>query len=101
MNINLIPTNEYYHRIIGAPDAARRRELFLELFVAPWRQMMDAMGGMLGPDAAGDPLAGARACVGLVIAGGSGRGAGIVGGARGGGRLERGSGRAGEGRDKL
>ena len=61
MQINLIPTNDYYHRIIDARNADARRELFLELFVGPWRQMMDAMSGMLGPDAADDPLAAARA----------------------------------------
>ena len=54
MQINLIPTNDYYHRIIDARNADARRELFLELFVGPWRQMMDAMSGMLGPGDADD-----------------------------------------------
>lgn len=58
MHVNLIPTNEYYHRIIEAPDAATREQIYVELLVAPWQQMM---GTMLGPDDAGDPLAGARA----------------------------------------
>lgn len=57
----VIPTNDYYHRIVDAPDDARRKELFLELFVKPWQQMMDAAGATLAPDAGSDPLAGARA----------------------------------------
>lgn len=61
MKTTLVPTNEYYHRIIAAPDAATRLQLYLDLFVAPWQQMMGAVSGMLGPGAADDPLAGARA----------------------------------------
>lgn len=61
MKIKVIPTNEYYHRIIDAPDQARRTELYLDLFVKPWQQMMNAAGAGMGPDAGGDALAGARA----------------------------------------
>lgn len=59
MKTRIIPTNEYYHRIIDAPDDARRRELFLELFVKPWREMMNAAAH--SPGSADDALAGARA----------------------------------------
>jgi uncharacterized protein YjaZ len=57
---NWIPTNAYYHRLIAAPDAATRRQLYLDLFVEPWRPMMQMMRR---PDDAAqpDPLDGARA----------------------------------------
>jgi uncharacterized protein YjaZ len=60
MNTEFIRTHEMYHRILDAPDAERRRQLYLELLVQPWKSMMDMMAGMFGasPD---DPLAGARA----------------------------------------
>jgi predicted Zn-dependent protease DUF2268 len=57
---NWIPTNQYYHRILAAPDAAAREQLYLELLIEPWRPMMQMMRG--APGAGGDdPLAGARA----------------------------------------
>jgi uncharacterized protein YjaZ len=59
MEIDWLPTNEYYHRIIEAPDAGERRRLYLELLVGPWRPMMAAMVGEAALSE--DPLAGARA----------------------------------------
>lgn len=60
MKTEFMPTNEYYHRVLEAPDKAARLELFLDLFVKPWKQMMDMMSYMPGYQA-DDPLAGARA----------------------------------------
>ena len=57
---NWIATNTYYHRILAAPDPATRHQLYLDLLVEPWRQMMQMMrrpGGSEPPD----PLDGARA----------------------------------------
>ncbi len=56
MNSKWIPTNDYYHRILEAPDPGTRQQLYLELLVQPWQPMM----AMFGTDA-NDPLAGARA----------------------------------------
>jgi len=58
MKSNWIPTNEYYHRLLAETDAARREQLYLELFVEPWQQMMSMMQqpGMNQ----NDPLAGAK-----------------------------------------
>src|SRR5690349_9470865 len=53
MKTNWIPTNEYYHRIIDTKDAKARHDLYIELLVKPWKQMMDMMSQ-------GDDLAGAR-----------------------------------------
>jgi len=58
MQGNWIPTNEYYHRLLSEPDAAVRQQLYLDLFVQPWQQMMSMMQN---PNSANDPLAGARA----------------------------------------
>lgn len=60
MKTNWIPTNEYYVRLLAEPDADARRQLYLDLFVAPWQAMMAMMPQPAGgsPD---DPLAGARA----------------------------------------
>ena len=57
---NWIPTNTYYRRILAAPDAATRRQLYLDLFVEPWQPMMHAMRRMFGSEQT-DPLDGARA----------------------------------------
>lgn len=56
MQSNWIPTNEYYHRLLAEPDADKRQQLYLKLFVNPWQQMMSMMSG-----SGDDPLAGARA----------------------------------------
>lgn len=61
MQTTIVPTNEYYHRTIAAPDDETRRALFVELFVEPWQQMLGMMTMQAGPAAADDPLAGARA----------------------------------------
>jgi hypothetical protein len=61
MNINWIPTNEYYHRILAEADPTTRQNCYLDLFVQPWKQMMDMVGGRFGSNASDDPLAGARA----------------------------------------
>ena len=55
-----IPTHDYYRRVLGEGDPAARQALYLELFVAPWKQMMDMMGGAFGAPQSDDPLAGAR-----------------------------------------
>lgn len=58
MKSNWIPTNEYYQRLLAEHDATKREQLYLELFVRPWQQMMNMMQrpGM-DPN---DPLAGAK-----------------------------------------
>lgn len=58
MKSNWIPTNEYYGRLLTEPDAAKREQLYLDLFVKPWQQMMSMMQrpGM-DPN---DPFAGAK-----------------------------------------
>ena len=57
----LIPTNEYYHRILEAPSAAERERLYLELLVEPWKQMMQMAASRMPGWNGEDPLAGARA----------------------------------------
>lgn len=60
MKTNWIPTNEYYRRILAAPRADARKQLYLELLVKPWEPMMN----MFAPPTANgeaDPLTGARA----------------------------------------
>ncbi len=53
------PTNEYYQRILEAPDTAARLQLYLDLLVKPWKPMME-MIDRFGADTS-DPLGGARA----------------------------------------
>jgi len=61
LRTELIPTNDYYHRILEAPNPAERERLYRELLVEPWGQMMQmAASRMPGWDGE-DPLAGARA----------------------------------------
>lgn len=60
MKAQFIPTNTYYHRLLEIPDDDARCNLYVELFVDPWRQMMSMMP-RAGNAAADDPLAGARA----------------------------------------
>lgn len=60
LKTNWIPTNEYYHRLLATPDAATRHQLYLDLFVEPWRPMMQMMSRTIGSEQA-DPLDGARA----------------------------------------
>jgi uncharacterized protein YjaZ len=55
-----IATDDYYHRLLAAPDAATRHQLYLDLFVEPWKPMMQMMTRTLGSEQT-DPLAGARA----------------------------------------
>jgi uncharacterized protein YjaZ len=54
---NWIPTNDYYHRILDAPDVKTRQQLYIDHLIEPWRSMMQMM-----PEVAGqaDALAGAR-----------------------------------------
>jgi uncharacterized protein YjaZ len=61
MNINWIPTNEYYRQVLDESDPAVRQQRYIELFVQPWKQMMDMVGGRFGGSGSDDPLAGARA----------------------------------------
>jgi uncharacterized protein YjaZ len=58
MKSNWIPTNEYYGRLLTEPDAAKREQLYLDLFVKPWQQMMSMMQRP-GMDPT-DPFAGAK-----------------------------------------
>lgn len=60
MKTKMMPTNEYYHRIIDAPDMDTREQLYKDLLIAPWQQMMDMMSGMMGADN-GDEFSGVRA----------------------------------------
>ena len=57
-----IPTNDYYHRLLDAPDAASRHQLYLDHFVTPWLPMMQAVTQHVvnAENATPDPLAGAR-----------------------------------------
>lgn len=59
MQSHWIPTNDYYRRILDTTDAAARQQLYLDLFVEPWKQMMQMMPGAANGQS--DPLAGARA----------------------------------------
>jgi uncharacterized protein YjaZ len=59
MRTNFEPTNEYYRRILDAPDAETRRQRYLELLVNPWKPMMEMMT-RFGADPA-DALGGAKA----------------------------------------
>jgi uncharacterized protein YjaZ len=61
MKSNWIQTNEFYHRIIDAPNAEVRQQLYLDLLVEPWKPMMEMMTGTFGGGEQADPLAGARA----------------------------------------
>ncbi|MEZ4590537.1 MAG: DUF2268 domain-containing putative Zn-dependent protease [Chloroflexota bacterium] len=58
MKSNWTPTNEYYQRLLAEPNPAKREQLYLDLFVQPWQQMMNMMQrpGM-DPN---DPFAGAK-----------------------------------------
>jgi len=58
MKSNWTPTNEYYRRLLAETDTTRREQLYLELLVQPWQQMMNMMQrpGM-DPN---DPFAGAK-----------------------------------------
>lgn len=60
MKTRTIPTNEIYHRILSAPDAGAREELYFQHLVVPWQQMMSMMAGPNGSGST-DRLAGARA----------------------------------------
>lgn len=60
MRTEWIPTNEYYHRILAAPDIETRKQLYLDLLVQPWRPMMEMVSRTMG-GGNGDALAGARA----------------------------------------
>ena len=57
MNSNWIPTNAYYRRLLAERDATKREQLYLELFVTPWQQMMSMMQR---PGGDADPFAGAK-----------------------------------------
>ena len=59
MNTNFEPTDEYYRRILEAPNAATRQQMYLDLLVKPWQPMMAMMSRFGGES--NDPLSGARA----------------------------------------
>lgn len=46
MKTEWIATNDFYHQIIAAPGAAARERLYHQLFIEPWRPMMEMMAGM-------------------------------------------------------
>lgn len=58
MKTEFISTNAYYHRLLETADADERCRLYLDLFVQPWKPMMDMMVAPGTPQ--DDPLAGAR-----------------------------------------
>ncbi len=60
MKTEWINTNDYYHRIIAAPDMATRERLYLELFIQPWKPMLQMLAPMFNADPA-DDFATARA----------------------------------------
>lgn len=60
MQTRWIPTNEYYHAMIAAPDLATRQQLYRQYFLQPFERLMQMMGGMFRADAA-DEFAVARA----------------------------------------
>lgn len=62
MKTTVVPTNEYYHRIIDAPDTGARRALYTEYFLEPWQQMfqMAAQGGASRSDEIRDVALNAR-----------------------------------------
>jgi len=59
LTINWMPTDDYYRRVLAAPTAAARQQLYLDLFVQPWQAMMGMMRQAGGPEQP-DPLEGAR-----------------------------------------
>lgn len=59
MNTNFVPTHQYYHSILAAPDAETRAQRYQECFIQPWKPMMDMFSAQFGGGS--DPLAGARA----------------------------------------
>jgi uncharacterized protein YjaZ len=61
MNINWIPTNDYYRQIISEQYPTARQQLYLDRLVQPWKQMMDLVGSRFGSNGSDDPLAGAKA----------------------------------------
>ncbi len=60
MKTTWIPTNDYYRRILATEDSALRQQMFVALFVRPWKNMLDNFAQMSGADEE-DPLAGAKA----------------------------------------
>jgi uncharacterized protein YjaZ len=59
MKTTWINTNNYYHQLIATPPA-ERTALYYQLFIEPWKPMMDLIGPMFNADPS-DPLAVARA----------------------------------------
>jgi hypothetical protein len=60
MQTNFVPTNLSYHRILDAPDAAARRQVYLEELVQPWQAMFEMFGARFGGGGAQDPMDGPR-----------------------------------------
>ena len=54
MKTTWINTNDAYHQIIAAPDMATRAHLYRELFIQPWKAMMDKTASMFNVDPADD-----------------------------------------------
>lgn len=50
MNTEWLPTNAYYHQIVAAPDRATRDRLYRELFIQPWKLMMERVAPMFNAD---------------------------------------------------
>ncbi|MGB0388346.1 MAG: DUF2268 domain-containing protein [Ardenticatenaceae bacterium] len=60
MKTEWISTNNFYHQLVAEPDMERRKQLYRDLFIEPWKPMMDMMGPMFGGDSS-DEFAVARA----------------------------------------
>lgn len=56
MNINWIPTNEIYGRLLQEAAAEKRQQIYLDELIKPWAAMMQMVGAQ-----SDDPLAGPRA----------------------------------------
>lgn len=50
MKYQWIPTNDYYREIVSATELATREQLYRDKLIAPWKPMMNMMGGSFGAD---------------------------------------------------
>src|SRR5574341_1442566 len=54
MKTEWIDTRDFYHQIIAAPDQETREQLYRDLFIQPWKPMMEMIGPMFKADPADD-----------------------------------------------
>jgi uncharacterized protein YjaZ len=54
MKTEWVNTDDFYRRIIAAPDEATREQFYRELFIQPWKPMMNMLAGMFNADPADD-----------------------------------------------